>query len=204
MERDITLKNFIKRKEILTMKKSITKRLVSFLCVVVTLLSMTSIFAVGASAASVRQKFDCDRTVTFTVKTTSKSPSIKFVCDAAKVTQKRQTHQCSRAPLMAISVSPAIDGESFFLIKGTGKNITSTLRLKKNTTYTIKVSYYVTDVNRCKCKFGDLMYCNFHDMGVGGMKTRYRGYKSVNDDYTNGFWYISRTSNCTISNIRVK
>ena len=110
------------------MKKSITKRLVSLLCIATL---MTSIFAVGASAASVRQKFDCDRTVTFTVKTTSKSPSIKFVCDAAKVTQKRQTHQCSRAPLMAISVSPAIDGESFFLIKGTGKNITSTLRLKK-------------------------------------------------------------------------
>ncbi len=186
------------------MKKSITKRLVSILCVVSTLLSMTSIFAVGASAASVSQKFDCDRTVTFTVKTTSKSPSIKFVCGAAKVTQNWQTHQCSRAPLMAISVSPAIDGESFFLIKGTGKNITSTLRLKENTTYTIRVSYYVTDANRCKCKFGDQIYCNFHNMGVGGTKTRYRGYRSIGDDYTNGTWYISKTSNCTISNIKVK
>ena len=180
------------------------KRLISFLCIISTLLSMISIYSVSASAASVKQSYDCDRSVTFTVKTGAKSPSVKFVCSAAKVTQKKQTHQCSRAPLMAINVSPAIDGESFFLIKGLGKNITSTLRMKANTTYRVRVSYYVADANRCQCKFGDSIYGNFHNMGVGGMSIYYRGYGSVDDDYANGSWYISRVSNCTISNIRVK
>ncbi len=176
------------------MKKTFTK-LISIFCVIATLFSMTSIFAVSASAASVKQTYDCDRSVTFTVKTGGKSPSIKFVCDAAP---KAYAHRCSKAPIMAITVSPSINGKDFFLITGTGKNISSTLKLQINTTYTVKVSYYVNKTNKCTCS--DLAYVNVHDLGGS---TRYRGFNG-RDIYVNGSWYISRVSNCTISNIRVK
>lgn len=177
------------------MKKSITKRLVSLLCIATLLMSMTSIFAVSASAASSKQTYDCDRSVTFTVKTGGKSPSIKFVCDAAP---KAYGHRCSKAPIMAITVSPSINGKDFFLITGTGKNISSTLKLQKNTTYTVKVSYYVNKTNKCTCS--DLAYVSVHDLGGS---TKYRGFNG-RDIYVNGSWYISRASNCTVSNIRVK
>ena len=177
------------------MKKSITKRFVSLLCIATLLMSATSIFAVSASAASSKQTYDCDRSVTFTVKTGGKSPSIKFVCDAAP---KAYGHRCSKAPIMAITVS-SIHGTEFYLITGTGKNISSTLKLReKNTTYNVKVSYYVNKTNKCTCM--NLAYVNVHDLGGS---TRYRGFNG-RDIYVNGSWYISRVSNCTVSNIRVK
>ncbi|MBR6509333.1 MAG: hypothetical protein IKT38_01855 [Clostridia bacterium] len=176
--------------------KLIFKRGISFLCIATIMLTMTSILSISASAATAKQKFDCDKTVTFTVKTNTKgTPSIKFVSDAAP---KTLGHRCNKAPLMAISVSPAINGKNFFLISGTGKNIASTLKLQKNKTYTIKVSYYVNKTNKCSCL--DMAYVNIHNLGGS---TTYRGFNG-RDIYTNGFWYISKASNCSVSNIRVK
>ncbi len=172
-----------------------TKRFVSAICIITLLLSMATIFAFKTSAASVNQKFDCDKTVTFVVKTNSKGKaSVKFECDAFKDSR----HKCTRAPLMAISVSPAIDGEDFFLIKGTGKNISSTLKLKPNTTYNVRVSYYVNKANKCTCS--NLNMVSYHDLGIS---TRYGGYNG-RDIYVNGSWHIAKTSNCTVSNIRIR
>lgn len=181
------------------MKKfsSITKRFVSVLCALTLLVSGLNLFAVTASAASVTQKYNCDRTVTFTVKTGSKDSSIKFTSEVAP---KVQRHRCSKAPVMAISVSPSINGKDFFLVKGTGKTISSVLKFEKNRTYTVKISYYVNKTNKCSCRFGDLTYVNLHDLSLS---TRYRGYNG-RDCYVNGNWYFSRVTNCKISNIRVK
>lgn len=177
------------------MKKSITKRLVSILCIVALFVSMTSIFSVSASAASVKKTYDCDKTVTFTVKTSAKTPSIKFSCDAAP---KTMAHRCGKAPVMAVTISPSVNGKDFFLIKGTGKSISSTLKLQKNTTYTVKISYYVNKTNKCTCY--DMAYVNIHDLGTS---TKYRGFNG-RDIYVNGSWYFSKITNCTVSNIKVK
>lgn len=171
---------------------STTKRSLAIFCIVTV---MFTIFSVNTSAISANQRFDCDKTLTFVVKTSKKSPSIKFVCNAAPNTLK---HRCSRAPIMAISVSPAINGKSFYLISGNGKTIASTLRLQKNSTYSIKISYYVNKVNKCSCL--DLGYVNFHEIGGS---TKFRGFNG-RDIYANGSYYISKTSNCTVSNIKIK
>ena len=187
---------FLQTKGNHTMKKSIIKRLISVLCMVALFVSMSSIFSVSASAASVKKTYDCDKSVTFTVKTGTKTPSIKFGCDAAP---KTMAHRCNKAPVMAVSVSPSINGKDFFLIKGTGKTISSTLKLlQKNTTYTIKISYYVNKTNECTCF--DLAYVNIHDLGTS---TTYRGFNG-RDIYVNGSWYFSKITNCTVSNIKVK
>lgn len=173
-----------------------TKRIISALCVLTLLLSTASIFSVSASAASPTQKFDCDRTVTFTVETGSKSPSIRFTSTVAPTTQG---HRCGKAPTMAISVSPAVGGKSFFLISGNGKSLSSTLKLRKNETYTVRVSYYVnTRVN--KCTRDDLTRINVHNIPD---ITRYRGFGG-HDCYVNGSWSFTKISNCTVSGIRVK
>ncbi len=179
------------------MKKyaSLPKRLISMICLATVLLSMLSIFTVSTSAASVKQSYDCDRTVTFTVKTGSKTPSIKFECDTAP---KTFGHRCSRAPVMGITVSPSVNGKSFYLITGTGKNISSTLKLEKNKTYTIQVSFYVNKANKCTCT--GLTYVNVHDLGGS---TKYRGFNG-RDIYVNGSWEFSKIKNCTVSNIRIK
>lgn len=179
----------------MTKTNSTIKRLISLICVATILMSTMAVFAIPASAASVTQRFDCDNTVSFTVRTGSKgTPSIKFVCDGARVSH----HRC-KAPLMAISISPSYKGTSFYLIKGTGTNISSTLKLAKNTTYTVKVSYYVHQNNCCNTSWGELV----HDLGVGGLRSKYKGYNRE-DIYRNGQWYISRISNCTVANIRVR
>ena len=175
---------------------SISKRIVSILCAITLLMSMASVFAINTSAASIKQTYDCDRTVTFTVKTGSKSPSIKLV---STVAPKVNGHQCSRAPVMAITVSPAINGESFFLISGgCYKSISSTLRLKKNTAYTVKISYYVHKRNICTHE--NATYVNVHDLSKDA---RYRGFYG-RDNYVNGSWYFSKITNCTVSNVKVK
>ena len=175
---------------------SITKRSISILCTLALLISFASIFAVNTSAASAKQTYDCDRTVTFTVKTGSKSPSIKLV---STVAPKVDRHKCSRAPVMAITVSPAINGESFFLISGAStSSISSTLRLKKNTTYTVKISYYVHKRNICTHE--NATYVNVHDLSKDA---RYRGFYG-RDGYVNGSWYFAKITNCTVSNVKVK
>lgn len=183
-------------------KHTLKTKALSLLLCLTTLFSLTSLFTVNASAAVGRMEYDCDRTVTFTVKTGSRAPSLKLVCDAARSTWGSRTHRCSSAPRMAIQVSPSVNGESFFLIKGNGQHISSTLRLKKNQTYTVRISYYVNDVNRCNSN--DAIYCNCHSMGVGGLSIRYRGWGRTDDNYVNGSWYIAKLTNCTVSNVKVR
>ena len=177
--------------------KKLKIRIISIVCVLTMLMSLFTVFTISTSAASVTQKFNCDNSVTFTVKTSSKSPSIKLVCDAAKASD----HKCSRAPYMAITVSPSLKGGNFFIIKGCGRNISSTLKLEKNKTYSIKISYYVNGINECNNGlFGDLCRVSHHDMSPN---TTYRGLNG-RDIYVNGTWYISKVTNCTISNIKVR
>lgn len=177
--------------------KNLKVRIISVVCILAMFMSLVTVFSISTSAASVTQKFNCDNSVTFTVKTTSKSPSIKLVCDAAK----ESNHKCSRAPYMAITVSPALKDGNFFIIKGCGRNISSTLKLEKNKTYTIKVSYYVNKVNKCDNGiFGDHCRVFYHDITSS---TIYRGLNR-RDIYVNGNWYISKVTNCTISNIKVR
>lgn len=181
-------------------KKSalLTKRVLPVLCTFAILVSGFQMFALGASAAAVTSKYDCDRTVTFTVKTKSSgTPSLKFTCDAAP---KSAGHRCSKAPVMAITVSPAVNGKTFFLVKDsfdmTPRNISSTLKLQKNKTYKITVSYYVNKTN--KCTSNDLCYVNAHDLTGNVRYGRYR------DPYVNGTWYIAQAKNCTVSSFRYK
>ena len=91
-----------------------------------------------------------DKTVTMTVKT-GKAASMKLVCKAATEKQtvnrvffgkKTYSHTCSVAPKMVIKVSPRVNGVQYFYLQGWGKSISSTLKLNKNTTYTIQISYY--------------------------------------------------------------
>ena len=178
------------------MSALLQKRVLPVLCAAAILLSGISLFATDASAAAVTSKYNCDRAVTFTVKTKSTgTPSLKFTSEVAP---KSNGHRCSDAPVMAINVSPAIDGKTFFLIKDsfdlTPKSISSTLKLKKNTTYKITVSYYVNKTN--KCTSNDLCYVNVHNlMGTGK-------YGSFGDPYVNGTWYIASAKNCSVSGFR--
>ncbi|MBE6926601.1 MAG: hypothetical protein E7461_07145 [Ruminococcaceae bacterium] len=155
----------------------------------------------GVSAATKTLSYDCDDTVTMTVKTGSKAASMKLVCKAEKQTQtvnravfgkKTYTHTCSAAPKMAIKVSPSVGGKQYFYLQGSGKSISSTLKLDKNTTYTIEVSYYRSSCNLCKCNATNL---NLFHPGEAVGSARY---------YCNGSWQVANSKNLNITNIRVR
>jgi hypothetical protein len=162
------------------MKKSITKRLVSLLCVVATLLSMTSIFAVSASAAS-SKSYDCDVARVITVKTGSgglTKPSITFKCKADKEFGSRGIS--SSAPIMSLKIyDHTTKTTTWKRITGWGSSISSTLKLERNRTYTITVSY-IYDKS-----------LNYNAMRVGGGKA-----------WAEGTWYIASTNKVNSFSIR--
>jgi hypothetical protein len=175
------------------------KRILSLVLVLAALFS--SQLVTGVSAASKTLPYDCDDTVTMTVKTGSKAASMKLVCKAEKQTQtvnraifgkKTYTHTCSVAPKMTIKVSPKVDGKQYFYLQGSGKSISSTLKLDKNTTYTIQVSYYRNSCNLCKCSANDL---NLFHLGEAVGSAKY---------YCNGSWQVASSKNLNITNISVR
>lgn len=175
------------------------QRILSFVLIFAALFSGQ--LAIGASAASKTLPFDCDDTVTMTVRTGSKAASMKLVCKADKQTEtvnravfgpKTYKHTCSSAPKMTIKVSPKVNGKQYFYLQGSGQTISSTLKLDKNTTYTIQVSYYRGSCNLCKCNATAL---NLFHPGEAVGSARY---------YCNGSWQVTSTKNLDITNISVR
>ena len=175
------------------------KRILSFVLIFAALLSGKFVTSVSAAAQTI--PYDCDKTVTMTVKTGNKAASMKFVCKADKETKtvnralfgaKTYTHTCSSAPKMTIKVSPKVDGKQYFYIQGSGKTISSTLKLDKNTTYTIQVSYYRNACNLCKCNTNDL---NLFHPGEAVGSAKY---------YCNGSWQVANSSNVNITKVTTR
>ena len=50
--------------------KNLKVRIISVVCILAMFMSLVTVFSISTSAASVTQKFNCDNSVTFTVKTT--------------------------------------------------------------------------------------------------------------------------------------
>lgn len=162
------------------MKKSITKRFVSLLCIATLLMSMTSIFAVSASAAS-SKSFDCDFTRVITVRTGSgglTKPSITFKCKADKEFGDRGIS--NSAPIMSLKIyDHTTKTTTWKRITGWGSSISSKLTLKRNRTYTITVSY-IFDKS-----------LNYNAIRVGGGKA-----------WAEGTWYIASTNKVNSFSIR--
>ncbi len=175
------------------------KRIMSMFLVLAALLSTQ--LATSVSAATTTKSYNCDKTVTMTVKTGNKAASMKLVCKAATEKQtvnrvffgkKTYTHTCSVAPKMVIKVSPRVNGVQYFYLQGWGKTISSTLKLNKNTTYTIQISYYYNSCNLCKCGTNDMLL--FHG-GEAVASPRY---------YCNGCWQVASSKNLDIKSITVR
>lgn len=176
------------------------KRVLSLCLILATLFSGQ--FATSVSAATTTKKYDCDKTVTLTVKTSNKAASMKLVCKAANEkktiklpllgTTKTYSHTCSVAPKMIIKVTPKVDGKQYFYLQGTGRSISSTLRLDKNKTYTVQISYYYNSCNLCKCSANDL---NLFHAGEAVGSPRY---------YSNGDWQVTSSKNLDITKITVR
>lgn len=165
------------------------------------MLLATSLFTINVSAATTTKNYNCDNTVTMTVKTGNKSANMKFVCNAKKSSitvnraffgKKTYTHTCSKAPKMCIKVTPAVNGKNYYYLQGKGKSIASTLKLEKNKTYTIQVSYYKNSCNLCSC---DTTSLNLFHAGEAVATPRY---------YANGTWKVSSSKNANITNIKVR
>jgi len=174
------------------------KRVLSLLLVLAALLSTQ--LATSVSAATTTKKYDCDKTVTMVVKTGNKAASMKLVCKAATEKQtvnraffgkKTYTHTCSVAPKMVIKVTPKVNGTQYYYLQGWGKSISSTLKLNKNTTYTVEISYYRNSCNLCKCGTNDMLL--FHG-GEAVASPRY---------YCNGFWQVASSKNLDIKSVTV-
>lgn len=175
------------------MKKMI--RVFSLLLIVASMFSVQ--FAMPTSAATKTSSYNCDKTVTMTVKTTKKNAKMKFVCKADKKTgsygafiKKTYKHTCRVAPKMVIKVSPAVNGKSVYYLQGSGKSISSTLKFDKVGTYTVTVSYFYNKCNECPMGKNNADW--FHNY-VGDCK-----------DYCDGSWNVSSSSYLDISKIRVK
>lgn len=148
-----------------------TKRILSMSMVFVMMITMISSMCLTVSAAS-SKTYDCDVARTITVKTGSgiTKPSIKFTCKADKEFGSRGIS--NYAPKMSLKIYDHKTGTTTWKrITGTGSSISSTLKLEKNRTYTITVSY-IFDKS-----------INYNAIRVGGGKA-----------WAEGTWYIASTS----------
>ena len=153
-----------------------TKRIFSLTLVVIMLFSMMSSLFISASAAT---SYDCKSTRVITVKTgkSSSTPSIKFVCKGDKWAAG---YRKSDAPIMSLEIyDHTAKTTSWKRITGAGTSISSTLKLKANRTYTVKVSYL----------YDKKLNYDYEDVVTG---------KAWNI----GHWYISSTKN--ISSYKIK
>lgn len=175
------------------------KRVLSLFLVLAALFS--SQLTNSVSAATSTKKYDCDKTVTMKVTTGNAAASMKLVCKAATEKQtinrvffgkKTYTHTCSTAPKMVIKVTPKVNGMQYYYLQGWGKTISSTLKLDKNTTYTIEISYYRNSCNLCECSANDL---NTFHKGEAVGSPRY---------YCDGYWQVSSSKNLNIKSIVVR
>lgn len=154
------------------MKTKITK-ILSLSIVVVMLTSMISAFGITASAAST---YSAMSTKQITVYTSSSwtTPSITFKCNADYYGGSPY------APKLSLKIYDHSTGKiTWARVTGTGRSISSTLRLEKNRKYTVTVSYlYNASVNKNALQAGG---------GSGWAK---------------GNWYISSTRNIRSYSIR--
>lgn len=158
-------------------KHSITIRALSiFLCI----MTLLSTFAVSASAAS-SKSYDCDVARVITVKTGSgglTKPSITFKCKADKEFGDRGIS--NSAPIMSLKIyDHTTKTTTWKRITGWGSSISSTLKLERNRTYTITVSY-IYDKS-----------LNYNAIRVGGGKA-----------WAEGTWYIASTNKVNSFSIR--
>lgn len=120
-----------------------TKRIISLALVLVTLMSILSVFTLSAGAVNPKTHYTAKHGMskyTFTVKTSGKwwqgNASIKFHSAASL------QNVGMKAPTMVLSVYDHTSGTTTTKwITGSGDDYYSTLSLKKNRTYTITVSY---------------------------------------------------------------
>ena len=182
--------------------KKLVKMLSLFLVVVTLLSTQTATFAFAATKSNAKkvtstEYYNCDSTVTMTVKTTKKNATMKLNCKAAKYAEKfgigiaRRTikHTCKVAPKMIIEVSPKVNGKSVFYLQGSGKSISSTLKFGEAGTYTVTVKYLRAGCNHCTISNNGEYYHDF----VADAK-----------DYCDGNWKVSSSKNLDITKIKVK
>jgi len=151
------------------MKTKISKAL-SLTLVVAMLTSMLSIFGIQASAAST---YKCRSTQTITVTTGNgwSTPSMTFKCKAAR--EYGSDGISNYAPKMSLKIyDHTAKTTKWARVTGSGANISSTLKLSKNRTYTVTVSYL------------DIASVNKNANRVGGGK-----------GWADGTWWISSTKN---------
>lgn len=154
------------------MRTKITKTLSIALAILMIAALFTS-FGIQASAAS---SYSATRTRRITVYTGSSwtSPSMTFKCTA--------DYYCgsSKAPKLSLQVYNHNTGRTTWArVTGNGRTISSTLRLEKNTRYTVTVSYlYNASINK-------------NALQAGG------GY-----GWTQGTWSVSSTRNIRSYSIR--
>lgn len=176
------------------MKKMV--KIISLLMIVVSMFSTQ--FITSASAATTTKKYDCNRTVTMTVKTTKKNASMKLQCNATTysskfgigIAKKTYKHTCKVAPKMVITVSPQVNGKSVYYLQGSGTSISSTLKFDKVGTYTVTISYLYSKCNQCPMSRKNAKW--------------YHNYVGNSIDYCDGTWYVKSSKNLDISNIRIK
>ena len=147
-------------------------RMISFVMVLVMMFTMISSICCTVSAASA---YDCKITRTITVKTGNgkTTPSIKFTCKPDK--ELKNIGISAFAPKMSLKIYDHTTGKTTWKrITGYFTTISSTLKLEKNKTYTITVSYlYDAKLNK-------------NSAIVGG-----------GNGWVNGTWCISSTKNIT-------
>ena len=156
-----------------------TKRILSLGIVLAIIITIVSSMSLTVSAASSRY-YDCDVARTITVKTDNSltKPSIKFTCKADKEFGSRGIS--NYAPKMSIKVYDHKTGiTTWKRITGTGSNISSTLKLERNRTYTITVSY-IFEKN-----------LNYNAFRVGGGKA-----------WAEGTWRIASTHKISSFSVR--
>lgn len=156
-----------------------TKRILSLAIVSVMLFTMLASMSLSVSAAS-SKSYDCDVARTIIVKTGSgiTKPSIRFTCKADREFGKRGIS--NYAPKMSLRIYDHKTGTvTWKRITGTGSSISSTLKLERNRTYTITVSYiYDKGVN-------------YNAFCVGGGKA-----------WAEGTWWIASTNKITSYSIK--
>lgn len=157
------------------------RRIMSIALVLVLMLSLTSMFAVSASAASTNSTYNCDQTKVLTVKTGTGGlfkPSITFKCKALKEFGSRGIS--NYAPKMSLKIyDHSTKTTTWKRITGTGSSISSTLTLERGRTYTVTVSY-IFDKS-----------VNYNALAVAIGKT-----------WAEGNWWITSTNRITSLTIR--
>lgn len=145
----------------------------SLLLVIAVITSALSVFGIQASAATT---YSAMSTKQITVNTGNawSTPSLTFKCNADYYTGN------SYAPKLSLKIYNHNTGKTTWArVTGTGRSISSTLRLEKNKRYTVTVSYlYDANVNK-------------NALQAGGGK-----------GWTQGKWYISSTSNLNSYSVR--